>query len=126
MIRERSRYRRVLIATDGVFSMDGDLAPIAGLADLAERFEAILLVDEAHGTGVFGLDGRGAASELNAAERVHVRVGTLSKSLGSIGGFVAGSKRLIDHLIQNAAELYLFNLASRRRRRRRAREFADH
>ncbi|MFO0959039.1 MAG: 8-amino-7-oxononanoate synthase [Isosphaeraceae bacterium] len=110
LARERGRYRRALIATDGVFSMDGDVAPLAQFAEIAERHDAMLLVDEAHGTGVYGAGGRGASEEMGVADRIPIRVGTLSKALGSLGGFVAGSRRLIDH-VQNHAPSFLYSTA---------------
>ena len=93
---------RRLLVTDGVFSMDGDLAPLPDLCDAAERHGAIMVVDDAHGSGVIGPDGRGTAALLGCEDRVDAIVATLSKSLGSTGGYVAGSRRLIDWLTSRA------------------------
>jgi glycine C-acetyltransferase len=96
------RGQRKLLITDGVFSMDGDLGPLPALADLAERVDAIMMVDDAHASGVFGQNGRGTVDHFGLHGRVDVQVGTLSKALGVVGGYVAGSRALIDVLVHRA------------------------
>jgi 8-amino-7-oxononanoate synthase len=98
----RSKYRRCLITTDSVFSMDGDLAPLREIVDLANQYDCMVLVDEAHGTGVFGDRGGGLTQALGIQQDL-IQVGTLSKALGSLGGYVAGSAKLIDFLRNRAA-----------------------
>jgi 8-amino-7-oxononanoate synthase len=96
--RAQSDGGGVLVVVDGVFSMEGDIAPLREICDLCERYGARLMVDEAHGAGVLGMRGAGTAELLGVADRVDLRVGTFSKSLASCGGFVAGSHEVIDYL----------------------------
>jgi len=95
-------YRLILVVTDGVFSMDGDIAPLPGIVEAAEAYGAAVFVDDAHASGVLGEHGRGSVNHFGLDGRVAIQVGTLSKAVGSLGGYVAGSQALRDILIQRA------------------------
>lgn len=110
LVQQRDRYRRCLILTDSVFSMDGDLCPLPALLDLAEQFSCMLLVDEAHATGVMGATGAGCVEHFGCTGRKLIQVGTLSKALGSLGGYVAGCEALIDFL-RNRAPSWIYTTA---------------
>ena len=103
-------YRRKLVVTDSVFSMDGDLAPLSDIINLARTYDAMTMVDEAHAIGVFGATGRGVIEHLGLEGHVDVVMGTLSKAIGCIGGYVCGSKHLIDY-IRNRARSFIYTTA---------------
>ena len=97
--------QRKLVVTDGVFSMDGDIAPLPDICEVAESFDAMVMVDDAHGSGVLGRGGRGSVDHFGLHVRVHVQLGTLSKAIGSMGGYIAGSQGLRDYLTHTARPL---------------------
>jgi 8-amino-7-oxononanoate synthase len=105
--QQRSHFQRGLILTDSVFSMDGDLCPLPEILDLADEFNCMVLIDEAHATGIMGATGAGCAEHFGCTGRPMIQIGTLSKALGSLGGYVAGSKSLIEFL-KNRAPSWIY------------------
>jgi 8-amino-7-oxononanoate synthase len=110
LAQHRQHYRRCLIVTDSVFSMDGDLCPLPEIVAIAKEFSCMVLVDEAHATGVLGATGAGCVEHFGCTGQTLIQVGTLSKALGSLGGYVAGSAALIDFL-RNRAPSWIYTTA---------------
>ena len=108
--RQEHPQARVVVVTESIFSMDGDRAPLAQIVELKDRYGALLLLDEAHAVGVVGTNGRGLAELLGLAGRVEVQMGTMSKALGVSGGYICGSRELIDWLI-NRARSFVYSTA---------------
>jgi len=105
LLEESRGARRMILITDGVFSMDGDIAPLPDLVSMAEERGAIMMVDDAHASGVMGQHGRGTVDHFHLHGRVHIQVGTLSKAFAGQGGYVAGSRPLVDYLMHRARPL---------------------
>jgi 8-amino-7-oxononanoate synthase len=110
LLADRDNFRRVLLITDGVFSMDGDLAPLPILADLCDEFDSWLMVDDAHGTGVYGATGGGIVEHFGLVDKVPIQMGTLSKAIGTSGGFVAGSQ-ILAQFLRNKARSFVYSTA---------------
>jgi len=110
ILRDTQSFQKRMIITDGVFSMDGDIAPLPAIVELAEKYNALVMVDDAHASGVLGKNGAGSTSHFDLYGRVDIQLGTLSKALGVIGGYIAGSAALKDWLI-NRGRPYLFSTA---------------
>lgn len=109
-IKKAKNYRRALIITDGVFSMDGDIADLPALTQISNKYKILLMVDDAHGEGVLGKNGRGIVDHFNLHGKVDIEVGTMSKAFGAVGGMVAGKKEIIEWLTQRARP-FLFSSA---------------
>jgi glycine C-acetyltransferase len=103
--RDGGKYEHILVISDGVFSMDGDIAPLPGIVEAAERYEAAVMIDDAHASGVLGRNGRGTVDHFDLHGRVDIQVGTLSKAVGVMGGYIAGRQHLKDYLIQRCRPL---------------------
>lgn len=110
ILKRATKFKKRMIITDGVFSMDGDIAPLPDIVELAEKYDAFVMVDDAHASGVLGKCGAGTTSHFNLYGRVDIQLGTLSKALGVVGGYIAGSKLLKEWLI-NRGRPYLFSTA---------------
>jgi len=105
-----SIYRKKIIVTDGIFSMDGDMALLPELVNISQKFDAILMLDDAHATGVLGETGRGSCEYFGITKGIHIKMGTFSKALGSLGGFIAGSETSIEY-IRNKARSFIYSTA---------------
>nr|MBA3726453.1 aminotransferase class I/II-fold pyridoxal phosphate-dependent enzyme [Armatimonadota bacterium] len=110
ILKKAGNFKKKMIVTDGVFSMDGDIAPLAEIVELAEKYDSLVMVDDAHASGILGKSGAGTTSHFNLYGRVDIQLGTLSKALGVVGGYIAGSKSLKEYLI-NRGRPYLFSTA---------------
>jgi len=108
--KERANFEKALILTESVFSMDGDLAPLRSLVELKERYNCVLMVDEAHATGIFGNQGRGLVDAEGLSEYVDLIMGTFSKALGGFGAYIAASRLITDYLI-NSARSFIYSTA---------------
>lgn len=108
VLKKSGEYRQRIVVTDGVFSMDGDIAPLPEIVELAERYDALVYVDDAHASGVLGKHGKGSTDHFGLHGRVHIQVGTLSKAIGAVGGYVATSQVLKEYLT-NIARPFLFS-----------------
>ncbi|MFN2465252.1 MAG: glycine C-acetyltransferase [Candidatus Dormibacteria bacterium] len=107
-LERAGKYRRKIVVTDGVFSMDGDIAPLPGIVERAEAHTAMVMVDDAHASGVLGKNGRGSVSHFGLEGRVEIQVGTLSKAMGVLGGYMAGSATMREYLVARARS-FLFS-----------------